>query len=77
MIFLKSLYVNFRQLLFCHYLYHKNDNITYIANGMGSNKNDNIIIVGVDQDDQPHFKLLGLNADVPFEIENLEEFILP
>lgn len=59
------------------YLYHKNNNITYIANGMGSNKNDNIIMVEVDQDDQPHFKLLGINADVPFEIENLEEFILP
>jgi hypothetical protein len=59
------------------YLYHKSNNITYIANGMGSNKDDNIIMVSIDEEDLPHFKLLGLNADLPFEIEKLDEFILP
>ena len=59
------------------YMYYKKENITYIANGMGSGDNDNIIVVEVDYNDQPNYKLYGLNKSKPYIIENLEKYILP
>jgi len=59
------------------YMYYKNKNITYIANGMGSETNDNIIIVEVDYDGTPHYKLYGLNNSKPYIIEDIESYKLP
>ena len=59
------------------YMYYKDKNITYIANGMGSENNDNIIIVELDYLGNPHYKLYGLNANKPYIIEDLENYILP
>lgn len=59
------------------YMYYKENNITYVANGMGSLDNDNIIVVEVDYNGKPHFKLFGLNKEQPYIIENIENYILP
>lgn len=59
------------------YMYYKDKNITYIANGMGSENNNNIIIVELDYLGNPHYKLYGLNANKPYIIEDLENYILP
>ena len=59
------------------YVYHKSNNITYLGSGMGNNSKDNVIVAEVDSSGGVHFKLLGLNNTVPYEIENIEEFILP
>jgi len=59
------------------YMYYKEKNITYIANGMGNGGKDNIIIIEVDFDGNPHYKLYGINSSNPYIIENLESYILP
>lgn len=59
------------------YMYYKDKNITYIASGMGSNVNDNIVVVEMDYNGNPHYKLFGLNTTKPTIIEDLEKFILP
>jgi hypothetical protein len=59
------------------YMYHKEKNITYIANGMGSYKNDNLITIEVDYKGIPHYKLFGLDSIQPYIIEDLESFKLP
>jgi len=59
------------------YMYYKEKNITYIANGMGSYNNDNIIVVELDYNGHPHFKLYGINSSKPQIIEDIETYNLP
>lgn len=59
------------------YMYHKEGNITYIANGMGGGKEDNIIIVEVSADKSIQYRLLGINNTPPEEMGKLENFVLP
>ena len=59
------------------YMYHKEDNITLIASGMGSGVNDNIIIVDVNNDGSLNYNLLGINIVPPHGIAKLEDFVLP
>ena len=59
------------------YMYYKENNVTLIGSGMGSNVNDNIIIVAVDAEGKLNYKLLGINAKIPYKLAELEEYILP
>ncbi len=59
------------------YMYYKNDNITLIGSGMGGGEQDNIIIIEVDQEGELNYRLLGINAEVPYELAKLEEYELP
>jgi hypothetical protein len=59
------------------YMYHKDENITYIASGMGGNKKDNMIIIEVDSSGELNFKLIGLNREYPYQLDNLTEYTLP
>lgn len=59
------------------YMYHKDGNITYIASGMGGGTNDNIIFVEVDNQGHKTYKLLGLNRDRLFIMNDLESYKLP
>ena len=59
------------------YMYYKEGNITLIANGMGNGVSDNIVIVEVYNNDSINYKLMGLNSPIPYEIERLEDYVLP
>lgn len=51
------------------YMYFKDENITYIASGMGNGDYDNMVILEVDSENTPHYKFYGLNKKNPFIIE--------
>lgn len=71
------------------YAYYQQDNVTLIANGMGGGKEDNIIIVevnnkgnrnnkrNVEEQKKVNYKLLGLNKEELYELTDLEEYELP
>jgi len=60
-----------------HYTYFKKDNVTLIGTGMGGGSEDNIVVVEVHSPTDVRFKLLGINADTPYELGILEDYILP
>ena len=59
------------------YMYYKKDNITLIGSGMGGGKEDNIVIVEVDENNAINYKLIGLNNSTFSELAEIEEYILP
>jgi len=59
------------------YMYYKEENITYIASGMGGGAEDNIIIVDVDSEGNPSYNLMGINSDSLKILADLESYILP
>ena len=59
------------------YMYYNQDNISLIGTGMGGGVKDNVVIVDVDKKGNVSYKLIGLNADEPFEMPALEKYKLP
>ena len=59
------------------YMYYNEDNITFIATGMGGGKKDNVVIVEVDKKNRVNYKLIGLNNSPISEMESLEDYVLP
>ena len=60
------------------YMYYKDaNNITFIASGMGGRKQDNFIIVDVNQDKSVTFQLISLNTDDINALGKLEDYVLP
>jgi hypothetical protein len=58
------------------FMYDQNDNITYIATGMGSNVKDNFIVINVDLQKQVSYDLICLNSDELFCFGELEDYII-
>ena len=58
------------------YMYHEDDNITYIASGMGSGENDNYLFVEIDDLGNVHFNLIALQGERN-RLGKLEDYILP
>ncbi|MCH2224109.1 MAG: metallophosphoesterase [Crocinitomicaceae bacterium] len=59
------------------YMYSKQGNVTFIANGMGNGKSDNIIIVEVGVDSDVRYHLIGINERPYSELIKLEKYKLP
>ena len=59
------------------YMYYKEDNVHLIASGMGNGKNDNFVIVEIDENDQVKLKLIGLHNKLFNELINLDNYQLP
>lgn len=59
------------------YTYYKQKNITLIGSGMGGRKEDNILIVEVDKNDEVNYRIIGLNETPYKEIIDIEEYTLP
>ena len=58
------------------YMYYKDDNVTYIASGMGSEINDNYIVVTAHSGGKVDFDLIALQGD-RHRFGNLEDYVLP
>lgn len=56
-------------------MFHQDNNITYIASGMGSITNDNMIIVWVDPGKDPRYELICLGKD-KLRMGHLEDYVL-
>ena len=56
-------------------MFHQDNNITYIASGMGSITNDNIIIAWVDPDQELRYELICLGKD-KYQMGLLEDYVL-
>ncbi len=59
------------------FLYHKKDNIIFIASGMGGGAQDNVVICDIGKDKKLSFRLISLNGENVNALGKLEEFILP
>ncbi len=59
------------------YFYHEENNITYIASGMGGRVRDNIVIIDVYNDKSVDFRLIHLNGDDVNGLGNLKDYIKP
>ena len=59
------------------FMYHKYDNITLIASGMGGNVRDNFIIIDVHEDASVSYRLIALNASNDFALGDLLDYELP
>lgn len=59
------------------YMYHKEDNITYIATGMGGGKEDNFLIIDFLDNKNFTFSLKGFNDQGIYDLAVLEDFKLP
>jgi len=59
------------------YFYHKENNITYAASGMGGKVRDNIVIVDVYNDNSVGFRLVHLNGNDMYSLGKLEDYINP
>jgi len=58
------------------YMYYKENNVTYVATGMGSEVNDNYLFVTVRPDGEVDFDLIALQGDRR-RFGNLEDYVLP
>lgn len=58
------------------YMYHRYENITFIASGMGGEVNDNIVIIDVRKDKTINFRLIALNGNDINSLGKLEDFVL-
>jgi hypothetical protein len=58
-------------------MYHKDNNITFIASGMGGRIQDNFILVNVNKYDSVNFQLVALNGDEINALGKLEDHVLP
>ena len=58
------------------FMYHNDDNITYIASGMGAGVRDNFVIVDVDNG-SVDFRLIALNSDNINSLGYLTDYKLP
>lgn len=56
------------------YFYHKDDNITFIATGMGGGVRDNFILVDVYNDGSVEFRLIHLNGNNIHSLGKLEDY---
>lgn len=56
------------------FMFHKLDNITYIASGMGGRKEDNFLVVSVRKDKSVSFDLIALNGADVDALGKLEDF---
>lgn len=56
------------------YYYHKYDNITFIATGMGGGVRDNFVITDVFNDGTVEFRLIHLNGDNIHSLGKLEDY---
>lgn len=61
----------------CEFLYHKYNNITFIASGMGGESRDNIVIIDVLSDKTVSFRLIALNGNDMNSLGKLEDYVLP
>ncbi|MDC0297006.1 metallophosphoesterase [Crocinitomicaceae bacterium] len=59
------------------FMYHKYENITLIASGMGGNVRDNFIIIDVHEDASVSYRLIALNAPDISALGDLEDYTLP
>ena len=59
------------------FMYHKYENITLIASGMGGNVRDNFIIIDVHEDASVSYRLIALNASNDFALGDLLDYELP
>ena len=59
------------------FMYHKYDNITFIASGMGGGKRDNIVIINVHSDKSISYELIALNGEDIYALGRLEDYKLP
>ena len=59
------------------YMYHKYNNITFIASGMGGGHCDNMVIVAVMKDKTVAFKLVALGVQEPYSMGKIEDYVLP
>lgn len=59
------------------YMYAKDQNITFIASGMGGRKQDNFIITRVNKDTSVNFELISLNGESTDALGKLEDYVLP
>lgn len=59
------------------FMYHRYDNITLIASGMGGGIRDNFIIVDVHEDSSVSFRLIALNGANVNALGELEDYELP
>jgi hypothetical protein len=59
------------------YMYHKEDQIHFIASGMGSGKYDNFILVEKYSNGELLLKLMGFDEENVFPLEDLRAFQLP
>ncbi|WP_282160167.1 metallophosphoesterase family protein [Ulvibacterium marinum] len=58
-------------------MYHKSENITFIASGMGGRVQDNFIITSVNTDGVVSFNLVSLVGDSIDSLGKLEDYVLP
>jgi len=59
------------------FMYHKYDNITLIASGMGGGVRDNFVIVDISEDKTVSFRLIALNGDDINSLGKLEDYKIP
>ena len=59
------------------FIYHRDDNVTYIATGMGGSQRDNFIIVDRPLAGSVQFRLIALNGDDISALGRLEDYRLP
>jgi len=59
------------------FMYHKYDNITLIASGMGGGQRDNIVIINVYSDKSISYELIALNGKDIHALGKLEDYRLP
>ena len=58
------------------FIYYKENNLSYIASGMGAGVKDNMLIVDVDKDHNVYFQLIALNYESENELGRLEDYEL-
>ncbi len=58
-------------------MYHKKDNITFIASGMGGRKQDNFVVVNINKNNTVSFQLVALNGGDTNALGKLEDFVIP
>ena len=59
------------------FMYHKYDNVTLVASGMGGEIRDNIVIIDVLEDKTTSFRLIALNGSEMNSLGKLEDYVLP
>ncbi len=57
------------------FMYYQEDNIFFIASGMGGGERDNFLIVTVT--DEVQIRLVAINGDDPDALGRLEDYVLP
>lgn len=60
-----------------NYFYDTDDNITYIATGMGNDTEDNFIFVNVNTSGKVSFNLISLMGNDTHSVEKIEDYVLP